>query len=187
MDIDKVSRKVQAPRLIKLSEAELEAFLAATDHYLKAFTRFIDGALSVWYKVAIEEVPDIQYAVQLRHHGNVTSMNLLMSLISSIVDPSILPLPAVYPIPGEEQRQKTPGFGRQIARLIPGPIANSLYPHMSHQEKLVFVQNMALAFQAIWHIHSLILASSANFAPPKLAIISSLASVQTGITISEAL
>lgn len=35
----------------------------------------------------------------------------------------ILPLPAVYAIPGKEQWQKTTGFGRRIARLIPGPIA----------------------------------------------------------------
>lgn len=153
VDIDKVSRKVQTPRLIKLSEGELkEVVLAATDHHLKASSRFKDGALSISYKVAIEEDPDIQYVVQLRHHGNVTSVNLLMSLISSTIDPSILPLPAVYTIPGEEQRQKTTGFGRQIARLIPGPIANSVYPHMSHEEKLVFVRNMAVAFQAIWHI-----------------------------------
>lgn len=153
VDIDRVSRKIQSPRLINLSEAELEeVVLAATDHHLKAYSRFMDGALSISYKVAIKEDPDIHYVVQLRHHGNVTSMNLLMSLISSTIDPSILPLPAVYAIPGEEQRQKTTGFGRQIARLIPGPIADSVYPHMSHQEKLVFVRNMALAFQAIWNI-----------------------------------
>lgn len=153
VDIDKVSRKVQTPTPVKLSEAELEeVVLAATGHHLKASSRFTDGALSISYKVAIEEDPDIQYVVQLRHHGNVTSMNLLMSLISSAIHPSILSLPAVYPIPGEEQRQKTTGMGRQITRLIPGPMANSIYRRMSHKEKLVFVRNMALAFQATWHI-----------------------------------
>ena len=153
VDIDRVSRKIQPPMPIALSEAELEeAVLAATGHHLKASSRFTDGALSISYKVSIEEDPDIQYVVQLRHHGNVTSMNLLMSLISSVVDPSILPLPTVYPIPGEEQRQKTMGMGRQISQLIPGPITNSVYPRMSHEEKLVFVRNMALAFQATWHI-----------------------------------
>jgi hypothetical protein len=79
-------------------------------------------------------------------------MNLLMGLISSSVEPSILALPPVYPIPGEEQRQKTTGMGRQIARLIPGPMASSVYPRMSHQEKVVFVRNMALTFQASWRI-----------------------------------
>jgi len=153
VDIDRVSRKIQNPTPISLSGAELEeAVLAATGHHLKAFSRFADGALSISYRVSIEEDPDIQYIVQLRHHGKVTSMNFLMNLISSTIDPSILPLPAVYPIPGEEQRQKTTGMGRQIARLIPGPLANSLYPRMSHQEKLVFVRNMAVAFQASWSI-----------------------------------
>lgn len=148
-----MSRKIQTPRPIYLSEAELrEVVLTATGHHLKTSSRFTDGALIISYKVSVEEDPDIQYIVQLRHHGNVTSMNLLMSLISSTIDPSILPLPAVYPIPGEEQRQTTIGMGGQIAQLIPRPIANSVYPRMSHEEKLVFVRNMALAFQATWHI-----------------------------------
>lgn len=119
---------------------------------MKAFSRFTDGALSISYKVSIEEDPDIQYIVQLHHHGKVTSMNLVMGLISSSVDPSILALPTVYPIPGEEQRQKTSGMGRQIARLISGPMANSVYPGMSHEEKVLFVRNMDLAFQASWRI-----------------------------------
>lgn len=127
MDIDKASHKIRTTRLIRLSEAELkEVVLVATNHHLKASFRFTDGALSISYKFAIKEDPDIRYVVQLRHQGNVTSMNLLMSLISSTIDQSILPLPAVYPIPGQEQRQKTTGFGRQITRLIPGPMANSV-------------------------------------------------------------
>ncbi|CZR65519.1 uncharacterized protein PAC_15419 [Phialocephala subalpina] len=112
VDIDRLSRKIQTPMPISLSEAELqEAILAATGHHLKAFSRFADEALSISYKVSIEEDPHIQYIVQLRHHGKVTSMNLLMS-----------------------------------------PMANFLYPRMSHEEKLVFVRKMALAFQASWCI-----------------------------------
>ncbi|PQE28762.1 kinase-like domain protein [Rutstroemia sp. NJR-2017a WRK4] len=153
VDIDRASRKIQPPIPIVLSKAELEeAVFSATGHHLKASSRFADGALSISYKVSIEEDSDIQYVVQLRHHGNVTSMNLLMSLISSAIDPSILPLPTVYPIPGEEQRQKTTGIGRQIMQLISGPMADSVYPRMSHEEKLVFVRHMALAFQATWRI-----------------------------------
>ncbi|KUJ14302.1 uncharacterized protein LY89DRAFT_686780 [Mollisia scopiformis] len=170
VDIDRLSRKIQTPMLISLSEAELsEAVLAATGHHLKVFSRFTDGALSISYKVSIEEDPDIQYIVQLRHHGNVTSMNLLMSWISSSINPSILPLPDVYPIPGEEQRQKRTGMGRQIARLMLGPMANSVYPRMSHEEKLIFVRNMALAFQACWRIPL-----------PKERLIGELCAVQDG-------
>lgn len=170
VDIDRLSRKIQTPMPISLSEAELrEAILAATGHHLKAFSRFTDGALSISYKVSIEEDPDIQYIVQLRHHGKVTSMNLLMKLISSSIDPSILPVPTVYPIPGEEQRQRETGMGRQIARLIPGPMANSIYPHMSHEEKLIFVRKMALAFQVSWCIPL-----------PKERLIGELCAVQAG-------
>ncbi|KAI9778344.1 MAG: hypothetical protein M1839_008131 [Geoglossum umbratile] len=153
VDIDRVSRNVQTPRLISISGAELrKAVLAATGHHYVKFSRIMGGAFSTSYQVSILEDRDIQYVVQLRHYGNVTSMNLLMSLISSTIDPSILPLPAVYPIPGEEQRGKTVGIGRQITRLVPGPMACNVYPHMSHKEKLVFVRNMAAAFQATWQI-----------------------------------
>jgi hypothetical protein len=169
VDIDRLSRKIETPVLISLSEAELsEGVLVATGHHLKAFSRFTNGALSISYRVSIEEDPDIQYIVQLRHHGNVTSMNLLISLISSSINPSILPLPVVYPIPGEEQRQEMTGMGRQIARLIPGPMASSIYPRMSHEEKLVFVRDMALAFQASWRIQL-----------PKERLIGELCAVQT--------
>jgi hypothetical protein len=151
VDVDRVSRKIKPPVPITLAKEELEeAILAATGHHVKASSRFTDGGFSISYQVSIEEDPEIQYVVQLRHHGNVTSMNLLMILISSTIDPTILPLPTVYSIPGEEQRQKTVGMGRQIAQLVPGPIAASVYPRMSHQEKLLFVRNMALAFQALW-------------------------------------
>jgi hypothetical protein len=122
LDIDRVSRVIEAPVQISLSKAELqEAILVATGHHLKAVSRFADGAFSIPYRVLIEEDPQIQYILQLRHHGNVTSMDLLMRLIASSVNSSLLPLPAVYPIPNEEQRQKATGMGRQIARLIPGP------------------------------------------------------------------
>ena len=170
VDIDRLSCKIQTPMPISLSKAELEnAILTATGHRLKAFSRFTDGALSISYQVSIEEDPDIQYIVQLRHHGKVTSMNLLMKLISTTIDPSILPVPPVYPIPGEEQRQMKTGMGRQIARLIPGPMANSIYPHMSHEHKLIFVRKMALAFQASWHIPL-----------PKERLIGELCAVQNG-------
>jgi hypothetical protein len=103
VDIDRVSREIQPPIPISISESDLsEAVFSAIGQHLKSFSRFTDGALSISYKVSVEESPDIQYIVQLRHHGNVTSMNLLMALISSSVNSNVLPLPNVYPIPGEE-------------------------------------------------------------------------------------
>lgn len=171
VDIDKILQKAQTPMLIKLSgNIKLrEVVLAATDNHLKASSWFINRAPTIFYKFTIEEDPHIQYVVQLHHHGNITSMNLVISLISTTVDPSILPLSAVYPIPGEKQRQKITGFDRQIARLISGPIANSVYPQISHQENLVFVQNMAPVFQGIWHIPL-----------PKPRLIGELCTTQTG-------
>ncbi|KAI9746733.1 MAG: hypothetical protein M1818_000448 [Claussenomyces sp. TS43310] len=128
--IDRLSRRIQTPLLITLSEAELRE-CSLTE-------------LSVFHtKSRFKEDTDIQYVIQLRHHGNVTSMNLLMNLllnlISAILNPSVLPLPAVYLNPSEEQQQKETGFGIQITRLISGPMASSVYPQILHKDKLIFV------------------------------------------------
>ncbi len=108
-------------------------------------------SLSTSYKVTVQESP-AAYVVQLRHHGRVASMDSLMTLISKTIDPAILPVPPVYPIPGEAGWQEATGMGRQITRMIPGVMASSAYPRMSHDERLVFVRRMALAFQACWSI-----------------------------------
>ncbi|KAK3938220.1 hypothetical protein QBC46DRAFT_441228 [Diplogelasinospora grovesii] len=67
---------------------------------------------------------------------DVASMDSFHALISQTTDPHILPVPPVYPIPGEMKRQETTGMGRQITRFIPGVMASS----------------MALAFDACWRI-----------------------------------
>lgn len=151
--IDRRSRAISPPELIKLSETELaEVILSATGQHLASSTRFTDGALSISYKVTVQENADDAYVVQLRHHGNVASMDALMMLVSNTVDPRILPVPPVYPIPGERSRQDATGMGRQITRLIQGTVASAVYPSLSHDEKLVFVRRMACAFQACWSI-----------------------------------
>ncbi|KAF4996595.1 hypothetical protein FDECE_12364 [Fusarium decemcellulare] len=151
--IDRRSKEISPPKPIFLSEAELsEAILAATGQHLASSTRFTDGALSISYKVTVQEHHDLAYIVQLRHHGCVASMDALMTLISRTIDCRILPVPPVYPIPGEKKRQEVTGTGRQITKLIPGVMASSVYPRLSHEERLNFVQKMALAFQACWRI-----------------------------------
>ncbi|KAF2462524.1 uncharacterized protein BDR25DRAFT_198328, partial [Lindgomyces ingoldianus] len=151
--IDRRSKEISPPEPIVLSETELaEAILAATGQHLASSTRFTDGALSISYKVAVQESQDVTYVVQLRHHGRVASMDALMTLISRTTDSHSLPVPPVYPIPGEMERQEATGMGRQITRLIPGVMASSVYPRLSHENKLIFVRNMALAFQACWTV-----------------------------------
>ncbi|KAJ8125628.1 hypothetical protein O1611_g8010 [Lasiodiplodia mahajangana] len=153
INIDRQSREIHPPKPIVISETELaEAIFAATGHHLASSTRFTDGALSVSYKVTVQERSDIIYVVQLRHHGRVASMDSFMTLISSEVDSQVLPVPPVYPIPGEKERQEATGMGRQITRLIPGVMASSVYSELTHGEKLIFVRKMALAFQACWQI-----------------------------------
>ncbi|KAK0636618.1 hypothetical protein B0T17DRAFT_519523 [Bombardia bombarda] len=151
--IDRRSKAISPPELIKLTETELaEVILLATGQHLASSSRFTDGALSISYLAKVQENADVAYVVQLRHHGNVASMDALMMLISKTVDTRILPVPRVYPIPGERSRQKATGMGRQITQLIQGTVASAVYPSLPHDEKLVFVGKMACAFQACWSI-----------------------------------
>lgn len=146
------SRKVLPPEPIAIPEPELaEAFLSAPGQHLASSTRFTDGALSVSYKVRARG-SNVAYVVQLHHHSKVASMDSLMLLISQTIDSNVLPVPPVYPIPGEKTRQQATGFGRQITQLIPGIMASKTYPHLPHDKKPLFVQKVALAFQACWSI-----------------------------------
>jgi len=168
--IDRISGNVQPPQLISLSTIDLaDVIVKATGHHLATSTRFTDGALSISYKVSVQEDPDIEYVVQLRHHGDVTSMNAVMQLVSSTVDVKLLPVPAVYPVKGKKQREVHPGMGIQIARFIPGIMGHASYPSMNHQEKLVLVMNLARAFNALWQI-----------APPAEGLIGELKAHNTG-------
>lgn len=151
--IDRQSKEILPPVPIMLSETELaEAILVATGQHLASSSRFTDGLLSTSYKVTVQSSPYVAYVVQLRHHGRVASMDFLMSFISKTIDPRILPVPPVYPIPGEMERQEATGMGRQITRLIPGDMASIVYPRLSHEERLVLAQKIARAYQACWQI-----------------------------------
>jgi hypothetical protein len=153
IEIDRRSKEISPPQPIQLTDAELsDAILSATGQHLASATRFTDGALSISYKVTVQESLETAYVVQLRHHGNVASMDSLMTLISNTADPQILPVPPVFPIPGERERQEATGLGRQITLLIPGDIASTVYPTMRHDEKLIFIRRTALAFQACWRL-----------------------------------
>ncbi|KAL6816183.1 hypothetical protein V8C40DRAFT_254668 [Trichoderma camerunense] len=151
--IDRRTKKISTPEPIVLSENELtDAVISATGQHLSSWARFTDGALSISYKVTVKEDDNLSYVVQLRHHGCVASMDLFMILVSQRINPSVLPVPQVYSIPGEMMHQNATGMGRQITRYIPGIMASSIYPQLSHKERLIFVRKMALAFSACWEI-----------------------------------
>ena len=146
--IDRSSGRIRATELIMLTECQLEdAVLNATSHHLATFSRFTDGLLSISYKVSIQEDTETEYVVQLRHHGDVASMNTLMQHVSPI-----LPVPPVYPIPEEREKQKETGMGLQITRFIPGIMGNDAYHKMSHEQKLVLIKRLAFAFDALWSL-----------------------------------
>jgi hypothetical protein len=152
--VDRESGKVDPPELVSLSTPQLaDAVLRATGQHVAESERFTDGALSISYKISVQEDPAAQYVLQLRHHGNVESMNTIMQLVSSKVDCRVLPLPTVYPIPNQSEQQMFSGMGIQITRFVPGVMAHKAYPLMSHKERLRFVKNFARAFDALWQVH----------------------------------
>ncbi|PKK45160.1 hypothetical protein CI102_8558 [Trichoderma harzianum] len=134
--IDRRTKKISTPEPIVLSENELaDVILPATGQRLSSWTRFTDGSMSTSYKVTVKEDPDVAYVVQIRHYGSVASMDSFMTLISRTISPNVLPVPPVYPIPGE--------FGQVVLQIYAG---------LSHKERLIFVRKLALAFSACWEI-----------------------------------
>ncbi|KAL6919058.1 hypothetical protein FSST1_003084 [Fusarium sambucinum] len=151
--IDRRSKDISPPVPIVISEEDLsEAIYSATGQHLSSWERFTDGALSISYKVTVKESTDSIYVVQLRHHGNVASMDSLMSYITKTISPTLLPVPSVYSIPHEKQRQETTGMGRQITQLIPGVMCTWVYPSLSHEQKISLLPKVARAFQTCWDI-----------------------------------
>ncbi|KAL7902396.1 hypothetical protein HDV63DRAFT_410135 [Trichoderma sp. SZMC 28014] len=153
VEIDRQSGKLSAPKKIEITNEDMQkAVLAATGETVASSRRFTDGGFSISYKVAVMDKPDSTYIVQLRFHGNVASMDALMKFVHANNKPGVIPMPAVYSIPGEAEHQQATGFGRQITQFVPGIIAETVYPDMSHADKLGLVRKMALAWQACWDL-----------------------------------
>ncbi|VUC31935.1 unnamed protein product [Clonostachys rosea] len=156
INIDRQSGQIASPNPVAISETEqAQAIALATGQTLTSSTRFLDGAHSISYKVTVEENPDIAYLIHLYLHGNVASMESLITRLSrtpKAISHNILPIPPFFPIPGERQRQETTGLGRQISLFVPGVLASTIYPDLPHEDKLVFIQKVALAFAASWSI-----------------------------------
>ncbi|KAF9777355.1 hypothetical protein IL306_004442, partial [Fusarium sp. DS 682] len=134
IEIDRRSGKPSAPKKIEITNEDMQrAVLAATGETVASSRRFTDGGFSISYKVAVMDKPDTTYIVQLRFHGNVASMDALMKFVHANNKPAT-------------------GFGRQITQFVPGIIAETVYPEMSHSDKLVLVRKMALAWQGCWDL-----------------------------------
>ncbi|KAM3547134.1 hypothetical protein MY1884_009717 [Beauveria asiatica] len=103
------------------------AALEPLDHLPEFLDRFTDGGFSTSYKVTVMHNPEIVYVVQLRFHGNVASMDAFMKFVHANSTPGVIPMPAVYSIPGEAEHQQSTGFGRQITRFEPGVLAERVY------------------------------------------------------------
>jgi len=153
IEIDRRTRTLSAPKNIEISDKDMrKAVLAATGETVAFSCRFTDGGLSISYKVTTTQKPDTAYIVQLRHHGNVASMDALMKFVRVNNKPGVIPMPAVYSIPGEAENQRVTGFGSQITQFVSGIMSEEIYPHMSHANNLKLVRKVALAWQACWDL-----------------------------------
>lgn len=153
IDIDRQSGHPSTPKKIEIPDDELqEAVLAATGEEIASFCRFTDGGFSTSYKVTVMHKPEMVCVVQLRFHGNVASMDAFMKFVHANSTPGALPMAAVYSIPGEAERQRSTGFGRQITQFVPGVLAERVYSDMPHTDRLELVRKMALAWQACWDL-----------------------------------
>ncbi|KAF1826617.1 uncharacterized protein K489DRAFT_367808 [Dissoconium aciculare CBS 342.82] len=124
IEVDRETKEASAPEKIGISAEEMQAaVLPAIGETLATSCRFIDGGLSISCKVTTTEKPDLTYVVQIRHHGNVASMDALMKYVQQHSEPGILPMPAVFSIPGEAAHQAATGFGGQMTQFSPGVIA----------------------------------------------------------------
>ncbi|RBR18920.1 uncharacterized protein FIESC28_05842 [Fusarium coffeatum] len=153
--IDRRSGELSVPKKIEITDEEMrQAIFAATGDTVATSSRYTDGGFSISYKVTVVGKPDTAYIVQMRHHGKVASMDALMKFVDNYnqVKPGVIPMPAVYSIPGEAEHQQRTGFGRQITEFIPGVMAETVYPQMPHSDKLQFVRKMALAWQGVWDL-----------------------------------
>jgi len=151
--LDRISREVvsSSPITIPLEEIE-ECVLAATGHRVKTIARSADGTLSISYRVSIMDDDATEYLIQLRFFADVTSMNLLMRFIAANTSSAILPIPQVYMIPGELERQTRTRFGRQITSFVHGNMAGNVYNEMTHEARLAFVRELARIYGAIWDL-----------------------------------
>jgi len=142
--VNRSSGGIRAAELIMLTECQLaDAVLNATGHHLATFSRFTDGLLSISYKVSVQENTEFEYVVQLRHHGNVASMNTLMQHVS----PSFLfHLSTPFRKNGRSKRH---GNGFADYTIHPGIMGNDAYHRMSHAQKLILIERLAVAFDAL--------------------------------------
>lgn len=153
IEVDRHTGALSAPKRMEITDEDMRrAVLAATGEQVASSRRFTDGGFSTSYKVAVTRGPDVSYVVQLRFHGNVASMDALMKFVRANSPPGVIPMPAVYPIPGEAAHQQATGLGRQITQFVPGITAERVYPDMSHVDRLALVRKMALAWQACWDL-----------------------------------
>lgn len=153
-EIDHATGTISQLGEISLPDIELQNIMtAATGESFATAERFIDGSLSISYKVTTRQRA-LPYIVQMQHHGIVSSMDTMMRYVRENDKANILRVPTTYPIPGEAQHQDTTGFGRQIMDFVPGVIASSVYPSMPHQAKLALVRKLALAGQVCWNLPS---------------------------------
>ncbi|KAJ1678661.1 hypothetical protein EV182_003595, partial [Spiromyces aspiralis] len=115
---------------------------------LKTYQRLSNGAYSTTYKVTVEESDRPQLIVQLRFRGDVVSMNALQDYIRARAPPG-LPVPRTFPTAAFD---RSDGLQLQVTEFVPGTMADSICKHITIEDRVIIVRQMARAFAALWEL-----------------------------------
>ncbi|CAM1500539.1 Fc.00g097010.m01.CDS01 [Cosmosporella sp. VM-42] len=134
----------------ELSETELaQATKDAGIGVLQKFVLFHQGGYGVTYKVDTghPERGTEEYIIQLRYHGNVGSMNHLISYLYTNHS-KVVPVPQAFP----SYFVPKCGMKVQISRFIPGTGGPLCYPYLSKEAKFGAVKQIARAYGTLWDL-----------------------------------
>ncbi|KAL2694905.1 hypothetical protein Neosp_001494 [[Neocosmospora] mangrovei] len=148
IQMSKADGTVVSTRPVSLSiEEASDMFRYAGLGPVTRIVRLSDGVFGVTYKASTQDDGDAEFVVQLRYHGNVTSMNTILHHIHQTIQDE-LPVPRAFDI----QPKSSCGLGVQISEFVPGRSGFDAYYRLDVQDRVPIVQQIARAFDALWSI-----------------------------------
>jgi hypothetical protein len=122
--LHKTTGKVLSTKPVSIEPDEMKRILFDNKlGTLKAYERLNIGSYETTYSVTVEEVDKPKFIVQLRFHGNVSSMNALQEYIHARA-PNGLPVPRTFSVNSSDRDD---GLQLQITEFIPGPMADVIF------------------------------------------------------------
>lgn len=127
---------------ITISEEEMKMILSEADLGVPETITRVDRGLTPSYKVSIKNSSK-QVIIQLRHYGDVDSMNSLTEYLSTI-----LPVPKTY----RTTFQVSSALGVQVTEFVEGEVGVKLYYQLDVTDKMRIVKEIARVLDTLWRI-----------------------------------